>query len=133
MRRFRRCIGACLLLWGCSASQPRQEIVSTFMAFLSDVKAGEQEKILLVAPFLGALPASKRESAVISFRVFADAEPGSLHTEVARGSGGTYLLRVSVPGSAAAMVVPFHRNAGGRWEMSPNLEAVRHIDIVPAR
>ena len=53
--------------------------------------------------------------------------------EVARGGGGTYLLRVSVFGGAAAMVVPFRRNARGRWEMSPNLEAVRHIDIVPAR
>lgn len=77
------------------------------------------------------MSASKRETAVMSFQVFAEADPGSLHMEVARGGGGTYLLRVSVFGGAAAMVVPFRRNA--RWEMSPNLEAVRHIDIVPAR
>lgn len=58
--------------------------------------------------------------------------------EVSQRSGETWLLRVSVSGkgtppAGAALIVPFHKNPRGEWEMSPALKAVQHIDAVPAR
>jgi len=132
MKRLCQCLCVCLLLWGCAASQPQREVVATFQSFLSNIKAGNQEKILLTAPFLASLSVKQRAAAVQSFQRLAIEDSGKLNMEVTRGSGETYLLRVSVPGEAAAMV-PFHKNDRGLWEMSPVLGAVQHVDIVPAR
>ena len=133
MKRLCRCLCVCLLLWGCAASQPQREIEATFRSFLSAIKAGNQESILLTAPFLATLSDTQRASAIQSFKRLAIEDSGRLHVEVARGSDETYLLRVSATGEAVAIVVPFKKNDRGLWEMSPVLEAVQHIDIVPAR
>jgi hypothetical protein len=133
MKRLCQSLCICLLLWGCAAPQPQREIIETFQSFLSDIKAGNREKILLEAPFLASLSVRQRAAAVKPFQRLAAQDSGRLHMEVRRGSAETYLLRVSVSGEAAALVVPFHRNEQGLWEMSPVLEAVQHIDIVPAR
>ncbi len=132
MKRLRHCIGICLLLWGCTASQPQQEIVATFQSFLVNVKAGNQEKILVTAPFLASLSAKQREAAVQTFRRLATWS-SRLRMAVSPGARETYVLQVSVPGESTPILVPFHRNEKGRWEMSPVLEEVQHIDIVPAR
>jgi hypothetical protein len=133
MKRLCQCLCVCLLLWGCAASQPQREIEATFQSFLSAVKAGNQESILRTAPFLAALSDTQRASAIQSFKRLAIEDPGKLRTEVARVSGETWLLQVSITGEAGAIAVPFHKNNRGLWEMSPVLEAVQHIDIVPAR
>ena len=132
MKGLRRCIGTCLLLWGCTASQPQQEIMATFQSFLVNVKAGDQEKILLTAPFLARLPAEQREVVFQTFRRLATWS-SRLHMAVSQGAKETYLLQVSAPGDSAPILVPFRRNDRGQWEMSPVLEAIQHIDIVPAR
>jgi hypothetical protein len=126
-------MAACLLIWGCAASQPQKEITAAFQAFLADVKAGNQEKILAAAPFLTSLDAGQREKALEPFRMLAGEGPGNLKTEVSRGAGDLYLLRVSAPGQQASLVVPFIRRGQGQWEMSPVISAIQHIDVVPAR
>lgn len=133
MKRLPRFTCVLFLLWGCTASQSQQEIVAAFRTFLADVKAGNQEGILAAAPFFARLPAAQRDAAVRAFRRLADAEPGKLSLQATQGARGSYELRVSVQGEAAAMVVPFHRNPRGTWEISPVLTAVQHIDVVPAR
>ncbi len=133
MKRLAGFIGVLLLLWGCTNSQPQREIMSTFRTFLSDVSAGNQRGILATAPFLASLPAGRREAAIQSFRRFADADPDRVSLRVIREDGGTYELQVSVRDAAGAIIVPFHRNNRGAWEISPVIEAARHIDVIPAR
>ncbi len=106
--------------------------MATFQSFLVSVKAGDQEKILATAPFLASLPAKQREAAIQSFRRLATWS-SRLRLAVSPGAKETYLLQVSAPGESAPILVPFHRNQKGQWEMSSVLEAVQHIDIVPAR
>ena len=133
MKRLCQGLAVCLLLWGCAASQPPREIEATFRSFLQAVKAGNQEIILATAPFLATLTEAQRSRAIRTFTAFALEEPSKLRVQAARGAGESYLLRVSAPGGAAAIVVPFHRNQQGAWEMSPVIESVQHIDVVPAR
>jgi len=118
---------------GCSASQPQQEISSAFTTFLADVRAGNQEKVLAAAPFLASLPTAQREAALQTFQSLAAEDAALLRMQVAPGAQGTYVLQVSVRGGAAGIVVPFHKNDHGTWEMSPLVEMIQHIDIVPAQ
>ena len=126
-------MAACLLLWGCTASQPQREITAAFRAFLADVKAGNQQKILAAAPFLVSLDAAQREKALEPFLALAEENPNTLKTDVQRGAGDLYLLRVSASGKPASMVVPFIRRGQGRWEVSPVISGIQHFDVVPAR
>lgn len=123
------------LLWSCAASEPQKEISSVFLSFLADVKAGNNQGVFATAPFLATLSSSQRDAALGSFRSYANLasqDATRLRMQVAPGARGTYVLQVSVPGGGAGILVPFHKNDQGRWEMSPVLETIQHIDVVPA-
>jgi hypothetical protein len=120
-----------LLLWGCAAARPQREIEETFRAFLGSLETGDLARARETAPFLDDLPGERRDAAIRSFRLLGNGGPGT-RTRVVRGSEGSYLLYASAP-DRSEIAVPFHRNALGNWEMSPVLEAVQHIDIIPAR
>jgi hypothetical protein len=125
-------MSACLLLWGCAPSQPQREITAAFRAFLTDVKAGDQQKIQARAPFLESLKPAEKEKALEPFRQLAGENSGDLALQVDRGAGKTYILRVSVRGRIS-LLVPFVQDGQGAWEMSAVISEVQHIDVVPAR
>ncbi len=133
MKRLYAFTGLFLLLWGCAPSQPSGEIISAFRTFLIDVKAGNQEKILVTAPFLASLPAAQKEAALLYFRRLSAQDPARLNLSVSHGAGSIWLLEVSAPGEKSAIVVPFRRNVQGQWEMSPVVRAIQHFDVIPAR
>jgi len=115
----------------CGWMQPEREIVSVFRVFMRAVELEDMRKAAAIAPFLSELTPERREAAIRSFRHLASQ---TLEMTVARGSGATYLLSVSSAGSSGpAALVPFRRNARGRWEMSPTLESSRHLELVSAR
>ena len=123
---------ACLVVWGCAASHPEKEVTAAFRALLADAKAGSQERVLAAAPFLASVSDKQREAVMQTFQRLARSAPGTLVTEVSRGAGGTYMLRAHVPDGKGDVVLPFVRNGQGRWEVSPVVTAVQHIDVVPA-
>ncbi len=93
------------------------------------IERDDTARVQEIAPFLSALPAGQRDAVIGSLRPLAGAQ---LQMKVSRGSAETWLLQVSRAGSVA-VVVPFRRGDGGRWQMSPMLEQTLHIDVVPAR
>ncbi len=133
MKRSFHCLLLSLLLAGCVASQPAQEIAATFRSFLMSVTAGDEPRILSMAPFLSDLSRENRASAIQSFQRLARTDPKRITLKVSHGTGAAYLLTVSIRGEAGAIVIPFRRDDKDHWVMSPVIEEVRHIDVVPAR
>ncbi len=125
-------LGLTLLVFslvGCVHEQPASGIIAAFQSLLRAVEQGDSAKAQQIAPFLSGLDREQADAVMRSLRPLAAEK---LDLAVSRGSGGTWLLRVSRAGSAA-LLVPFRRGDNGRWEMSPVLEQKQHIEVVPAR
>lgn len=133
MRRLFPWLALSLLLVGCSLSPPAAQITSTFRSFLQSVKTDDEKGIMATAPFLGGLSAEKRQAVVQSFQRLALDAPRKLTLSVSKGPDKSYLLRVSLPGKPGAVLVPFHRDAAGRWQIVPTLKGVQRIKVVARR
>jgi hypothetical protein len=123
----------CLSLSCAINHKPDQEIISTFNAFLQDIRDANLAKAEAKAPFIAQLPEESRLLALNSFKIIADVKPYDMKKKVLRDQNGGYLLVITLNENESNINVPFTKGKAGKWEIGPAVQAIQHIDFVPAK